>query len=142
MSQGHARAAHTLGEILLDTRTTEEKVKGAAKSAPFWVIAIMAHLILVFVFGMVVLRQETVKDEVEAMTSELAADVPDLKLDEKPEAPPEEIERSTIPVDEGPTIAREDVFVNATDDVVNPDAQPRTQPGESPKAIPTARAST
>ena len=41
MSHVHARAAHTLGEILLDQRTTEEKVKGAARSAPFWVIAIM-----------------------------------------------------------------------------------------------------
>ena len=59
MTEGPERTTHTLSEILLDTRTTEEKVKGAAKSAPFWVIAIMGHLILVFVFGMVVLRQES-----------------------------------------------------------------------------------
>ena len=39
--QEAARTSHTLGEILLDHRTTEEKVKGAAKNAPFWVIAIM-----------------------------------------------------------------------------------------------------
>ena len=54
MGQDDARAAHTLSEILLDDRTTEEKVRGAAKTAPFWVIAIMGHLILAFVFAMVV----------------------------------------------------------------------------------------
>ena len=88
MSEGHVRAAHSLSEILLDTRTTQERVKGAAKSAPFWVIAVMAHLILVFVFGMVILRQDAAKEMAEGASSELAAEVPDLKLDEKPDVAP------------------------------------------------------
>ena len=60
-----------LGEILLDNRTTEEKVKGAARSAPFWVIAVMAHVILAFVLGMIVLRHEMAKEPAENIIGEL-----------------------------------------------------------------------
>src|SRR5262245_57814371 len=96
MTEGPERTTHTLGEILLDNRTTEEKVKGAAKSAPFWVIAIMAHLILAFVLGMVVLRHEMAKEATESIQGELKSQAEDLKLEEKPE-PPKEVERTAIP---------------------------------------------
>jgi hypothetical protein len=127
MSHVHARSAHSLSEILIDHRTTEEKVKGAAKNAPFWVIAIMAHLILVFVFGMVVMRQEAMREKEASIQSELASAVPDLKLDEKPEAPSDEVNRSALPeVDDSAPISP-DEFQSATDQVVNPEA---TQEGQ------------
>jgi hypothetical protein len=122
MSQVHARAAHTLGEILLDQRTTEEKVKGAAKSAPFWVIAIMGHLVLAFVFGMVVLRHEAARQSEEKLVSEVRQPVEDAKIDEAPEAP-SEIVRSAMPLLLASEVAT-DVpdFLNATDQVVVPEA--------------------
>jgi hypothetical protein len=122
MSQVHARAAHTLGEILLDNRTTEEKVKGAAKSAPFWVIAIMGHLVLVFVFGMIVLRQETARQTEDKLVSEIRQPVEDAKIEEAPEIP-SEVVRSAMPFADAKEVAMEvPDFINAIDEVVVPEA--------------------
>jgi len=131
MTEGPARTSHTLSEILLDSRTTEEKVKGAAKTAPFWVIAIMGHLILVFIFGMVVLRQEAAKEAQDSIQGELKQDVADAKIEEKPE-PEKEIERTAIPQVENTEVTEvTDQFSTATDDVVNPYAQENTKFGVS-----------
>jgi hypothetical protein len=117
---GSAHAPHTLGEILLDHRTTEEKVKGAAMAAPFWVIAIGAHAIVAFVLGMVVLRQELTAPAAEVMTSELETEAPDLKIEERPETPAA-IERPALPLVEDETVET-DLFDNVTDSTVNPEA--------------------
>jgi hypothetical protein len=121
MSQVHARAAHTLGEILLDHRTAEEKVKSAAKSAPFWVIAITAHLVLGFVLGMVVLRQEKAKAEAPPIEGELRQPIEDAKIVEKPEAEPEVVRTAipNVPMDTTPVEFEQGTI---TDVFVNPDA--------------------
>jgi hypothetical protein len=122
MGKVHAHAAHTLSEILLDQRTTEEKVRGAAKSMPFWVIAIMGHLVLGFVFGMVVLRQEATREATETLHGVLRDPVEAAKIEEVPELPPEVV-RSPIPklddADVAPDLAD---FLTATDAPVVPDA--------------------
>ena len=43
MSEGHERGpTHSLGELLVDNTDASQKVKEAAKSAPFVIIALMA----------------------------------------------------------------------------------------------------
>jgi hypothetical protein len=131
MTEGPQRTTHTLGEILLDHRTTEEKVKEAAKGAPFWVIAIMGHAILAFILGMVVLRHEMTKEPTEAIQGELKSDAADLKIEEKPE-PPKEIERTAIPQVENTDVTEvQEEFSTATDDVVNPYATENAKFGVS-----------
>jgi hypothetical protein len=122
MSNVHARAAHTLGEILLDHRTAEEKVRGAARSAPFWVIAVMGHLVLAFVFGMVVLRQEAAKESVDAIQGELRQPVEDLKIEEVPDRQ-SEIVRSAIPLVDHADVEKSLFdFETVTDQTLIPDA--------------------
>ena len=132
MTEGPERTTHTLSEILLDTRTTEEKVKGAAKSAPFWVIAIMGHLILVFIFGMVVLRHEIGQGSSRQHHRRAQErDCRTSKIEEKPE-PEKEIERTAIPQVENTEVTEvTEQFSTATDDVVNPYAQENTKFGVS-----------
>jgi predicted transcriptional regulator len=91
-----ARPSHTLSEILLDHRSTPEKVRSAAKKAPFWVIAITGHATVAFVLGMVVLRHEMTKQEAEVVVSELKTEVPDLKIEDAIE-PLHEVKRTAIP---------------------------------------------
>jgi hypothetical protein len=128
MSQVHARAAHTLGEILLDHRTTEEKVKGAARSAPFWVIAIMGHLVLGFVLGMIVLRQERAKEAAEVLEGTLREPIEEAKIEEKPVL--DEVARAAHPIDPDTDVSKE-IFETgaATADPLNPEAIESGTPG-------------
>jgi hypothetical protein len=117
-----ARHPHTLGEILLDQRTAGEKVKGAARNAPFWVIAVTAHAAVAFVLGMVVLRGEVGPEPGETVTSELRAATEDLKIVEADE-PERIVERSAIPlVEHGELRELEDVFDAPIDQSFDPDA--------------------
>ena len=83
----------------------------------------MAHLILVFVFGMVVLRQESAKEAAATMSGELGSNVPDLKLDEKPEPPSDEQKRTAVPqIDEATPTQASDYFLSPTDQTLNTEA--------------------
>ena len=56
----------------------------------------MGHLILVFIFGMVVLRHDSAKDASESTMADIKNEVTDAKIEEKPEQE-KEIERTAIP---------------------------------------------
>src|SRR5262249_9247137 len=127
-----AARTHTLGEILLDHRTAEEKVKGAVRGAPFWVIAVAGHLVLAFVLGMVVLRHEMAKDAPDAITSEIRNEPADLKIEEvKPETP--DIQRFEVPRLEDQTDLPEliDNFDTTCTLTFNPDATETSEHGLS-----------
>jgi hypothetical protein len=118
------RAAHSLSDILVDHRTTEDKVKGAAQNAPFLIIAVAAHLIVAFILGMVVLRQEGAPGAGEPIVSELRTEAPDLKIEDAPELPSEIIRSATIPR-VGPDVAPDPddpVFDTSRADTYNPNA--------------------
>jgi hypothetical protein len=118
----HATTSMRLGPAARETMT--DRARHAAGRAPFWVIAAAAHLVLAAVLGMTTLGSYVVKTSSPPVSAELAPERKETMLEDRP--PVEEtLERFAIPQVEDVAIddVMDDVFVTATDDVVNPMAE-------------------
>jgi hypothetical protein len=112
---------HTLGEILVEQDLSmEERAKRAARRAPFWVIALMVHVIIAGVMGMMYFHQAK-KTEVEAVVSisEAAPEAP--KIDETPPPADHDFELKAIPdVPAADLLPTEESFEQTYEGTVNP----------------------
>jgi hypothetical protein len=112
---------HTLGELLQDHATTEEKVARAAKSAPVLVIAVMLHVLIGGIMMTMYFVEQKKSEEQAAVQMNVNKDADAPVLEEKKE-PEKEIERTAIPEVENTDVSdivTED-FSTVVDDTVNP----------------------
>ena len=120
---------HTLTEALVGEELSAEVIaKKAAKGAPFWVIAVMLHVIIGAIMGLMVIHDKSKGEEstvVEMSTTR--DDTPKIDVPPPPE-PEKEIERTSIPDIENTDITNvTEEFNTVVADTVNPYATDSSQ---------------